>query len=356
MSTPSNSPKSPSAILAAPQSAPQPTQAAQNTTPSAVQSNSGSKETLASTERGVGAPGESAVRVGAPALQEVKTPSTDAKVEANQAPEPITLPELTDAQISKLIEGRKFKVKIDGVEQEVGLNDLTSDYQLKTVSHKRLQEAAEARKKVEGIIEMVKADPIKALKDPALSLDLRKLAEDIIQEEIERETMTPEQRELADLKREKASREAEVERAKAEAAEKEAAAKDEAEFQFYLNGTQTALKAAGLPINNHNIRRMASIIEDLQYKGVKDWSFDSAAADLKADHISAQKELISTLPADRLVELLGEDLIKKVREYDASRIKKVAPTPALKDQGEAPAEPKRKETWAERWKRIDGGR
>jgi hypothetical protein len=64
---------------------------------------------------------------------------------------------------------QKYKVKIDGKEQEVTLDELQRGYQLRATSDKRLQEASELEKKLQSVLQVIQSDTGAALKAAGLT-------------------------------------------------------------------------------------------------------------------------------------------------------------------------------------------
>ena len=92
---------------------------------------------------------------------------------------------------------RKFKIKVDGeeLEEEIDLSDeeaIIRKLQLAAVAQKRMQEKALYEKKygqldkdIRSFFEILKNNPREILEDPNLNIDLKQLAEQILNEEIE---------------------------------------------------------------------------------------------------------------------------------------------------------------------------
>jgi hypothetical protein len=88
----------------------------------------------------------------AEAMKLDETPGTPAATPLEQAPEPeITADDIPAVETPQA--GKKYKVKLDGVETEVDENELLSGYQLQAVSTKRFQEAARIKAEAEAMKE-----------------------------------------------------------------------------------------------------------------------------------------------------------------------------------------------------------
>lgn len=249
----------------------------------------------------------------------------------------VALPELTPQQIEKLLTTIKRKVKVDGAELEVPLAELETDYQLKAASHKKLREAAALRKEAEAAVAKLKADPRRALRE--LGVDVRKLSEDELSEALAEEMMSPAEKALRDREKAIAEREARIEAAEAERKEAEIAAQVPVLFEQYERGVKDALRGAGLPETPQLMRAVAAQVED-DLKAGLELNF-SAAASVVAQHFTSYLgDTLKNAGAESLVRLLGEEGLKKLREYDLGRLK--APAPVVPAAAQPPAEERQK--------------
>lgn len=97
---------------------------------------------------------------------------------------------------------RRFKVRVDGREQEVDESELIRGYTHSQAAHARMREAAELRKRVEPLInkfEKAKKDPYAIFElGQDLGLDLRDLARQFTVEEMRYELMSDEEKRAYD--------------------------------------------------------------------------------------------------------------------------------------------------------------
>lgn len=127
------------------------------------------------------------------------------------------------------------EVTIDGKKSKVTLAELKRGYGHNKVATQRLQEAAQIReqnKKFSGIFESIRSTPENFWQlGDALGLDTRKMAAEIVLQEMRRESLTPEQRELEDLREFKKTQETERQKAERERAEREASESEVANLE-----------------------------------------------------------------------------------------------------------------------------
>jgi hypothetical protein len=200
------------------------------------------EETNIATEKG----SSPAAAVVAKIAEPVKDVKTTPEVKEPSKGEPKVTPEI-----------KKYKVKVDGKDTEVTEDELIRGYAHATAANRKFQEAAMSRKQAEEFIGMLKTDPIKVLKDPRLGHDARKLAEEFLVAEMQKEMMTPEQKELMESK--------EKLRAFEDQKKAEEKAKEEAQFEElktkYTEEISSdiikALESSHLPKTEHTVKRMA---------------------------------------------------------------------------------------------------
>jgi hypothetical protein len=280
--------------------------------------------------------------------------SESVEVAAEEAEE-VVVPELTEAQIEKLLEGRKFKTKVDGEEEEVDLHTLISERQRAAASNKRFQEAAEIRKQNEEFQKLLRDNPEKALKD--MELDPHQLAEKWLAEKFEEQMLPPEEREKRELQREKKALEEQIANIRAQ---EEAKKQKELEDQYveeYTRSLNAALEKSPLPNDQMVINRIVDYVQQADNMGYE-ISMAEAVRLVENDYRNSYQPIFKDANVDYLVGLLGEDMVKAIREYDASRVKNPKGEAAPKES-QAPA--KTRETAPKKpaknfddfWKKFD---
>jgi hypothetical protein len=267
----------------------------------------------------VNTPGEGADSIAKP--EAVAEPKPDAKPEAQ--PKPV------------------FKLKVNGQERDLPPDELeivqdlyernpdrAQKYLVKLqksqAAEQRLKEATLSRREAEDLKARMKADPWKALEEMGINPD--EAAAQRVWEKLQLEGMTPEQRELHELKAKHSALE------KERAAEKERieAQQNEAETakwrDHYANLTLETMKSApDLPQTEETAQRMISYLSRAMAQGIE-LTQPQLVALVRDDYAKAFSYLKSLSP-DKLVETLGEDGVKKIREFELAKLKQTqAPT------------------------------
>lgn len=235
------------------------------------------------------------------------------------APEPSTPPGIDlEAEVDATVSGEKRKVK---------LKQLLRDYQKYEHAEKRLWESSQKEKELKTAEERLrqflntgKGNPRylleKVLGSPAA---VKKFAEDFIWEEIQNQKKTPEQIELERYKRQ------EQERLDYEQADKARAAQEESQSRVaqlrdhYDKLFSEALQKSNLPKNAETVERMSKVYMSYLKNGYEP-SMDEVMDDVQGSYTKDIQALLGGLSGERLYNLLGEDLWKKAREYDVSRL------------------------------------
>ncbi len=154
--------------------------------------------------------------------------------------------------------GTKHRVKIDDAEQEVEYDELVRGYQKGRAANERFQRASEMQKAVTGLIERARQGDLDWLDDVGVSDEqARKWAEKRLLKHIEYEQMSPEQREVMKLRREKAQYEAERQKAQSEQQQVAAARAEQQAFHEIDTEISEAIAALGKKPSPRLVRRMA---------------------------------------------------------------------------------------------------
>lgn len=220
---------------------------------------------------------------------------------------------------------KKFKLKVDGKEEdfELDLNneeEVKKHLQMSRASQRRMQEATELRKAAEQFIDMLRTNPRKVLSDPSINVDLKKLAQEYINEEIEQAAKSPEQ-----IEKEKLTKELEELRERYKKDEEDRKSKEmerlQAEQEEKIStGIESALKASELPKTPYTVRKMAEMMMQALEHGI-DLSPNDLIPVLRKQMQTDIKELFSASSDDVLEELIGKENITRVRKKTVAKVK-----------------------------------
>lgn len=118
----------------------------------------------------------------------------------------------------------EYELEVKGQKQKINFQDkarLTAVLQKALYADQVIKDASQAKKGAEALMAKLKEPGglKEVLSDPAIGADYKKFALDVVREMMEDEKLSPEQKELRDLKSYKQQKEDEATRAKADAAE-----------------------------------------------------------------------------------------------------------------------------------------
>lgn len=254
----------------------------------------------------------------------------------------------------KLSEPVKLKTKhgeesIDDLDRLVHLasKGYGSDKSFEEAKRLREETAAEAKK-----LEAFKSGDPKVIRAALRELGLkpetiRAMSEDELYEAIQSEQMTPEQRELAELKAWKAKQE-EAQKTEAQKAE-EAAQKetDEREYGRLQSLFAESLQKTGAPQNAYPwlMQRMAKLEQRNMEAGILSTPDDLAAEamdSVRAEQASVTKDM----SGEDLIGWLGDEAIKKINKaviakLRAGNVPRAEPKPSPQTPNNQPQKPRR---------------
>jgi len=224
---------------------------------------------------------------------------------------------------------KKLKLMVDGeeFEEEFDPNDdeyLKRQLQLAKMGQKRAQSFSELQRDVADFIHQLKTNPKKALASEMVGLDVKKLAAEIIEEEIARSEKSPEQLELEEKR-------AEIEELRAEQKEREEKRKDEefeqrrqADIERYDMLFDKALQQTSLPKTKYTVKRIAEYMS-IALDNKIDIGPDEIAKLMQDEMKTEFAEMFSSMDEDSLEQLIGEQTLNRVRKrkLEQARAKKV---------------------------------
>jgi hypothetical protein len=243
-----------------------------------------------------------------------------------------------EAQAKEAGKPQMFRVKIDGKEVDLTETELKKYASLGKSAQKRMEEAAIIRKENEAIkkdietfFNMLRNDPLSILSDESLGLNKQKIAEMIMNEEIERAKKSPEQ-----LEKEKLQKELEAAQRKIKEAEE---GKKREEWERLQNEAAAsierdimeALDTKELPKSPYVINRMINMLH-LAAQNRINLSAKDVLPIVKKQIMDDFKGLSGLLPEEQLEAILGDDKVKALRRRYLQKVKaQQAQTASVKD-------------------------
>lgn len=253
-----------------------------------------------------------------------------------------------EAEIKKVL--KSYEVKVNGKSKKIDI-DLDNDEEMKKyiqkamASDEKFQEASQYKRQAEQLVERLQNDPLSILRNPALGLDIRKLAEQVLLQDLEEQQKSPEQKKLEEyerkLKEYEDNKKKDEDSRRAQQLE-EATKRNQNEIQ---DSMVKALEASDFPAEPYFVRRIADAMASAIESGWEDVTVEQAVAlaekrmrDDFGSLISKHKD-----PA-KLEKLLGKDVLNEYRKHSVAKVKKTptAATPSTSKVAPAtPAGPKK---------------
>jgi hypothetical protein len=284
---------------------------------------------------------------GAPAAPtDQSSNAQQAAAVAQVAGQVLNNPNASQAQKAQAVKQLKsLKIKVDGQEYEEQLpfnmpdtpesrDWMTKNLQMSKVAQKRMGEKAQLENEVRDFLTQLKNDPKKLLSNSTYGVDLKKLAAQMIEEEISNAAKSPEQlakegleRELSELKEQRKRDMSENERRETDRATQMAY------DQYDTQMTQT-LEKSDLPKSPYVIKKMA----DYMLMGLKE-GLDVTPEDVlplvREEILEDIRQMAQAMPLETIEKLFGGDILTKIRKKNVSRAKSQPQTasPRLPDVG-----------------------
>jgi len=204
------------------------------------------------------------------------------------------------------------------------------------------REVAETRKKVESM-------SLEELMQ-ARGMDPDKYAEERLIAQLQRAQLSPEQQELQTTKQKLAEYEELTKKVQQEAQMQEEARIQTQERQKITSEFTEAWRESGLPAHPYFGAKIAAELYRAEKNGVP-LTMKEAAGKIKSDWITHAKEVFGKLEPKQLQDVLGEDLLKKWRQFDVSRVQGAQPkTPPQKSPASSAASGKKTSVTEAGWR------
>lgn len=243
-----------------------------------------------------------------------------------------------------------YDVTVDGKSIKMTLDEMKKHAGLGKKAYSNLEEAAKIRKDAESKLDRIKTpkDAMKFLTDPKNGYDAKEVRaafEEWYSEAfIEPETMTPEQKRWAQMERENKELKAEREAQQKEAQAAREAEEDSRTGQQLQSEITSMLEESGMPKTKFTASRMAYWIRVNESKGINAPK-EMIIEQVRTERNNIVKSMADSYDGEALVQHLGEDIVKKIRQFDLARIR-------AKRGGTAPVEGQKAPTTDEQPEKI----
>lgn len=286
---------------------------------------------------GASAPAAPSAPAAAAPVAEASTELTDADLAAEAAEEGAE-PE-TKAEKKAESQKRKYQLKVNNKDREIEFDPSDEKEMIKYLSKamasdEKFQEAATLRKQVEHLINELKTNPKAILKHKALGLDARKLAEEILNEEMEEMTKSPEQKRMEEmeqrlkayeedkLKADEAAKEAEMEHLHAQAS------------QQLDNDIVEALSGSNIPKVPYVIKRITDTMLEAVRMGYKDVTVKDIFPFVEQQIMEEFHGVFDNSTDETFEKLVNKKNLDRYRKARVAKAKKpVATANQVKDTG-----------------------
>lgn len=226
---------------------------------------------------------------------------------------------------------KKYTPKVNGRQLEIELDPNNDEEMLKYLqkamaADEKFQEAAQLRKNVEALVNELRTNPKAILMHPELGIDVKRLATEILNEEIEEMQKTPEQRELEKLKKEleaKTKREQQLEEEKRLA---EMERLQEQAFKQFDDEITEALSKSALPKSPYVVKRIADTLIEAVNLGYADTTVKDIMPIIEQQISGEIQKMFETMPEEMMEQLIGKQNLSRMRKSRLSKMKKPVET------------------------------
>ena len=265
-------------------------------------------------------------------------PSTPVSTESIESIDGVQTPEGTPEETPKTEPTpeqkkflRKLQLKVDNqtFEEEIpfDLEDkpevvewMKKNLQMSKMGSKRAQEKANLEKEVASFINELRTNPKKALSNKAIGLDVKKFAQEIIEEEIAQMQKSPEQLEKERLETELREMKERLEQEKEEFRQRELERLQEQEWNRYDSLFSKALESAELPKTPYTTKKMADTLLAALDEGLQVEPADIVGI-VKDEIMKDIEDMFSVMPSEVVSKIVGKKHLDNIRKTNVAKAK-----------------------------------
>jgi hypothetical protein len=273
-------------------------------------------------------------------LENDSTESGESEQQGEANTEKAPAKEAKAAQIRRLAEGdldAVVTVKVNGEVKELSVREVMKLNQLEKASQSKMQEASKLNQQAQEVFKLAKTNPREFLRRTGIDPD--EFAESTLAEKFELMRMSPEQKRLKELEEKEKNWE------KREKDEKEYKEKEH-HSRLEAQEMETLDKEIGEALRENKIssKYMAAQVAARLLSASrqnKTLTAKEAAASVKQESVSSFVEVLKSMDAPAILELLGKDLLKMISSEQIKRVSGNQTSHSLQSPGSKPASPQK---------------
>ena len=199
---------------------------------------------------------------------------------------------------------------------------LTKQLQMSKAAQRAMQEKGSFEKQVQSFVENLKGNTASVLSQ--MGINPTEFATKILQNEIDKSKLTPEQKELQELKEVRKQLEADAKRKEAEFNQKEFDRNQQLEYTRIENEMIQTLDKSDLPHSPYITKRIAEyMLQGLQNN--VNLSPEDVLPLVREDYINDLQSTFKGMSADKVESFIGKDLFNAVRKKNVAKAKSATP-------------------------------
>lgn len=243
---------------------------------------------------------------------------------------------------------RKYSPKVNGRQMDVEFDpnddvEMLKYLQKAMAADEKFQEAAALRKNVEQLVAELKSNPRGVLSHPELGIDIKKFAEDILNEEIQELQKSPEQKQLEALQKQLGEEKTQREKLEESKRNAEMSRLEEQAFKQFDDDITSALeKHPTLPKSPYVIKRIADTLIEAIGLGYKDATVHDIMPIVEQQISGEIQKMFETMPEELMEQLIGKNNLGRLRKSRLSKMKKVETAQQVKSTGKSSKDAEKK--------------
>lgn len=250
-----------------------------------------------------------------------------------------------EAEVKKAVDSKKkYSLKVNGKQRDVELdlsddNEIQKQLQKAYAADEKFQEAALTRKQMEYLVEQLRTNPLSVLQHESLGINVKELAQKVMEQELEDLSKSPEQKRIDELEKKLKEKEDREKTLEDEKRQNELARMQSEASQALDDQITEAISKSSLPKSPYTVKRLADAMIEAVNMGYTDVTPDQIMPFVEQQLTEEIQRLFEASPDEVMEKLVSK---KRLDGYRKARVSKAKAPPAellkqaIKDTGSKP--------------------
>jgi len=242
---------------------------------------------------------------------------------------------------------KKYNLKVNGKDKDFEI-DLSNDDEVRkylqraVASDEKFQEAAMTRKQMEYLVDQLRTNPLGVLQHEALGINVKELAQKVMEQELEDLSKSPEQKRIEELEKKLKGKEEREKTLEDEKRQEQMSRLEAQQSQALDDSISAAISNTSLPKSPYTVKRVVDTMINAIEMGYDGVTAEQVMPFVEEQIMAEIQRMFESSPDEVMEKLVSKKRLDGYRKARVSKSKEAAGAPqsllkqAIKDVGAKP--------------------